>query len=157
PAIVPDAALERQHRGSLGDFRGRVFYASGPWLGDSMVLAPTVEGQISAIWADWLRERVATPPLRIFTVRSIARYEPNLPRPMWNERFVWPFVEAQTGTLTPADQEIATLMAGSARACALAGLPVIQVERVRRPGSPPGYAARRLELVSLMPSGAVTT
>jgi hypothetical protein len=157
PAIVPEAALERQHRGGLGDFRGRVYYASSPWLGGDMVLAPTIEGQISSIWADWLRHGIATPPFRMWCVRSIARYEPNVPRPLWNERFVWPFIEAQTGTLSTVDEDIAALMAGSERVCASAALPVIQVERVRRPGSSPGYARRRLELVTLMPSGAVTS
>jgi prolyl-tRNA synthetase len=157
PPVVPAAVLDRQRAGGLGDFRGRVFFASSPHWRDEMVLAPTIEGQISSIWADWLGRGMAAPPLRMWSARSVARYEPNVPRPMWNERFVWPFVEAQTGTLEPVDGDVVALMAASERVCRSAGLPVLMVERVGRPGFSPGYASRRFELVTVMPSGAVST
>ncbi|MFJ8645338.1 His/Gly/Thr/Pro-type tRNA ligase C-terminal domain-containing protein [Streptomyces sp. NPDC093546] len=162
PSAVPLSALERQ-AGSIKSFLDRVYLlrdAEGqgaPGGGDEpLVLASTIEAQISLVMADWLREG-RTPPFRVSTVRTVGRHEGHGMRPLWMERFVWPFFEAQAAFTGDSSADVAFLLHGPGRVAAALGLPTFAVERLKEPGAKGAYADRRHELVTLLPEGASTT
>jgi hypothetical protein len=120
-----------------------------------MALVPTIEAQISQIWHDWIAAG-EVPPFRAWTARTVARHESNAVRPLWKERLVWPFIEAHSGCVGAGDRDIENLMLASEAVCLRMGVPVVPLERLRRPGVSGGYALRRLELGTIMPTGEVT-
>ncbi|MCY0924881.1 hypothetical protein OTB20_01345 [Streptomyces sp. H27-H1] len=161
PSAVPLSALERQ-AGSIKSFLDRVYLlrdAEGqgaPGGGEPLVLASTIEAQISLVMADWLAEG-RTPPFRVTTVRTVGRHEGHGMRPLWMERFVWPFFEAQAAFTGDSAADTAFLLHGPGRVAAGMGLATFAVERVKEPGAGGAYADRRHELVTLLPEGTSTT
>ncbi|MFF7674950.1 hypothetical protein [Actinacidiphila glaucinigra] len=154
PSAVPLAAMERQ-AGSLKDFLDRIYLLCPTPSGPRHALASTMEAQISGVMARWL-EYGRRPPFRVTTVRTVGRHERNGMRPLWKERFVWPFFEAQAATEGPAHEDIELMTTGPMLACDSMALPTIAVERMRDPDTPAAYADRRLELVTLLPDGSTT-
>ncbi len=149
PSVVPRELLSRQ-AGSIKDFERRLYFAR-----QDQVVASTIEAQVSPVLARWLDSGVR-PPLRVMTVRSVARHETSTLRPLWKERVVWPFFEAQTAFVENGDEEIDFLVTGPRRVCTRLGLPVVAVERLRLTSGATQYADRRLELLAVMPNGQIT-
>jgi prolyl-tRNA synthetase len=149
PSVVPSQLLRRQAE-SIKDFERRLYFTHG-----DRVVASTVEAQISPVFSRRLKEG-RRPPLRVMAVRSVARHETSSLRPLWKERVVWPFFEAQTAFVDDGEREIDFLVTAPRRICAGLGLPVLAVERLRLTSGATRYADRRLELLVVMPNGQIT-
>ncbi|WP_329388353.1 hypothetical protein [Streptomyces sp. NBC_01716] len=149
PSVVPRDLLRRQAQ-SIKDFDSRLYFSRS-----DQVVASTIEAQICPVFARWL-DAGEEPPLRVMTMRSVARHETSSLRPLWKERVVWPFFEAQTAYVGDGTSEIDFLVTAPRRICAELGLPVMAVERLRLDRGATQYADRRLELVVLMPNGQIT-
>jgi hypothetical protein len=153
PTLIPLTEFARQ--GEIKDFLDRV-YLVGDHSAPDFVIKPTIEAQVSRIFRAW--SATAEPPFRVFTRRSVGRYEGGKTSPLWKERVVWPFVEAHAALASQADvqDEIEGLVAATdafARQCAL---PLLTVERLKTNKRLTEYAHRRLEAVTIMPSGKVS-
>ncbi|MEU8773156.1 hypothetical protein [Streptomyces sp. NPDC048606] len=156
PSAVPLASLELQ-AGSIKSFLDRVYLLRDPDGRDEPVaLASTIEAQISTVMAAWLREGRRA-PFRVTSVRTVGRHEGHGMRPLWMERFVWPFFEAQAAFTGDGDAEVAFMLHGPGAVAASFGLPTVAVERLKEPGAAGAYADRRHELVTLLPDGTSTT
>ncbi|MER5727699.1 hypothetical protein ABT084_04965 [Streptomyces sp. NPDC002138] len=156
PSAVPLEALERQ-AGSIKSFLDRIYVLHGA-DGDTAphALASTIEAQICTVMAQWLDEG-RTPPFRVTSVRTVGRHEGHGMRPLWMERFVWPFFEAQAAFVDEADSDVDFMLHGPGRVCSAIGLPTVAVERLQAPDYGRAYADRRHELVTLLPEGTSTT
>ncbi|MET9605019.1 His/Gly/Thr/Pro-type tRNA ligase C-terminal domain-containing protein [Streptomyces sp. NPDC006512] len=156
PSAVPLASLERQ-AGSIKSFLDRVYLLRGPDDDtEPVALASTIEAQISTVMAAWLREGRQA-PFRVTSVRTVGRHEGHGMRPLWMERFVWPFFEAQAAYTGDGSADTAFMLHGPGGVAAALGLPTVAVERLKEPGATGAYADRRHELVTLLPDGTSTT
>ena len=155
PTLIPESDFALQ--GEIKSFLDRVYLVrnGNPALGE-FVIKPTIEAQISRIYHAW--SSTSELPFRVFTRRSVGRYEGGKTSPLWKERIVWPFVEAHAALTSQADiaPEILALATATdvfARDCAL---PILTVERLKTNKRLTEYARRRLEAVTIMPSGKVS-
>ncbi|MFB7665933.1 His/Gly/Thr/Pro-type tRNA ligase C-terminal domain-containing protein [Kitasatospora sp. NPDC056138] len=156
PSAVPLEVLERQ-AGSIKSFLDRIYVLHGADGGTAPhALASTIEAQISTVMAQWLDEG-RLPPFRVTSVRTVGRHEGHGMRPLWMERFVWPFFEAQAAFLDDADSDVDFMLHGPGRVCSAIGLPTVAVERLQAPDYGRVYADRRHEVVTLLPEGTSTT
>ncbi|ACZ87191.1 prolyl-tRNA synthetase-like protein [Streptosporangium roseum] len=163
PTLVNEEILERQAE-SIKDFRRQLYFVGSE---DSrQVVASSIEAQVCGLFAGWVAQG-RTPPYRVFCVRTVGRHETSTPRPLWKERFVWPFFEAQVavppgsrpGGHGGADgfvSDLDFLVRGPQQVCLDIGLPTFAVERIYDSTAPKLYADRRLELVTILPNGEIT-
>ncbi|MEV6835802.1 hypothetical protein AB0N17_14990 [Streptomyces sp. NPDC051133] len=155
-SAVPLDAMERQ-AGSIKSFLDRIYLLrSGDEQAEPVALASTIEAQISGVMAAWLREG-HRPPFRVTTVRTVGRHEGHGTRPLWMERFVWPFFEAQAAFVGDGSADTSFMLHATGGVAAAMGLPTVAVERLKEPGAAGAYADRRHELVTLLPEGTSTT
>lgn len=145
----------RQQAENIKSFLDRVYLARPSGCEEPQVIKSTIEAQISPIFARWL-EKGQSPPFRVYTRRSVGRYEMGKTSPLWKERLVWPFFEAHCATATGVETEIQRLDQATHAFCHEVCMPVISVERLKTNRRLQEYANRRIEAITIMPSGFIT-
>jgi hypothetical protein len=154
PSLVAEATFDQQAE-AIKDFRRRLYVGEHPDGTGWHVIAPTIEAQISTVFARWLADGDPL-PLRITCVRTVGRHETGGLRPLWKDRLVWPFFEAQVALHGDVGAEIDRLVRMPREVCAGLGLPTLAIERLSAAALSSSYADRRLELVTVLPGGDLT-
>jgi hypothetical protein len=155
PTLIPAAEFALQDE--IKSFFDRVYRVrDSDRLRGDFVIKPTIEAQVSRVYRVWSSTRAM--PFRVFTRRSVGRYEGGKTSPLWKERIVWPFVEAHAALPSRAcvASEIDALAAATAAFARECALPLLTVERLKTNKRLAEYAHRRLEAVTIMPSGKVS-
>ncbi|MFJ8582769.1 hypothetical protein [Micromonospora sp. NPDC093277] len=154
PSLVAETTFDQQAE-AIKDFRRRLYMGEHPDGTGWHVIAPTIEAQISTVFARWLADGDPL-PLRIICVRTVGRHETGGLRPLWKDRLVWPFFEAQVALHGDVGPEIDRLVRMPRAVCAGLGLPTLAIERLSAAALSSSYADRRLELVTVLPGGELT-
>ncbi len=149
---IEDFRKQAQH---IKSFLDRVYMARPSGSDRPQVIKSTIEAQISPIFAGWFNQRERL-PFRVYTRRSVGRYETGKTTPLWKERLVWPFFEAHCATYTDVDLEIDNLDKATKSFCRSICLPILKVERLKTNRRLQEYSKRRIEAITIMPSGLIT-
>lgn len=137
---------------NIKDFRKRVYWSDPFEKGDSHVVKPTIEAQISALFSNWLKKGIK-PPYKYFTCRSVGRYETGRTLPLWKERVVWPFFEGHSMHINEKDL-VSTINSQNRvlkEVYDLLGLPIFLIQRPKINKRLQEYSERRLESISVTP------
>jgi prolyl-tRNA synthetase len=154
PALVPLELFHTQ-AAAIKDFTPKLYTAD--IAGDErFVLAPTMEAQVSALFRQWLAGG-ATLPLRIYTVRQIARHEIGRLVPLWRQRLIWPSVESQSAFVGDPLPEMRAPVRATRAFTGRMGVPVLCIRRRMSGATFADYALDRWEIVTILPSGRVNS
>ncbi|WAM29919.1 His/Gly/Thr/Pro-type tRNA ligase C-terminal domain-containing protein [Myxococcus sp. NMCA1] len=154
PAFVSTKDFQRQAE-HIKSFLDRVYLARPAPCDGEQIIKSTVEAQLCAIFSNWCKQGRPM-PYRVQSVRAVGRYETGKTAPLWKERVVWPFFEAHAALVGDVNDELAALNRATYAFCSQICLPVIGVERVKVNRRLTEYAHRRLEGITVMPSGRIT-
>jgi prolyl-tRNA synthetase len=141
---------------NIKDFSERVYWSPLYREDDLHVVTPTIEAQLGALYAEWLREDKAL-PFKYFTIRGVGRYETGRTIPLWKERNVWPFFEGLSAHNSKSDflltiQKQIVFMKFFFKKL---GIPTIIIERPKINPRLREYSERRIEAITMTPDRRV--